>query len=130
MFARMNALGDFVRVHAYSALRPRGFRKLGRHLTLDLPAQAPALGRAFREAVGTEVLPRAQRMAGRERLLAEFDDPASPVLRLGPTTRQVLLRLGRAGAAEIESLLAQLADHPSRSRFAAWTRSYLSTAAK
>jgi len=96
MFARMNALGDFVRVHAYPALRPHGFRKL----------------------------------AFRERLLAEFDDPASPVLRLGPTTRQVLLRLGRAGAAGIESLLAQLADHPSRSRFAAWTRPCLSRAAK
>ena len=210
MFARMSALGDFVRAHVYPVLRPHGFRKFGRHLALalpdddililefnvdrvdpirdvfhmtfkyalrtywqwltlndpnprrmdsgsavafcdvmppagfawapdrpkpfcarwaaDLPIEAQALGDAFREAVDTEILPLVQRMANRERLLAEFDDPASPVLRLGPVYRDVLFRLGRADSAELESLLSQVADCPQRSRFAAWARSYRATA--
>lgn len=78
----------------------------------DLPVEAEALGEAFREAVDTEILPLVQRMASREQLLAEFDDPASPVLRLGPVYRDVLFRLDRDDATGIELLLAQLPDHP------------------
>lgn len=37
MFARMNAMRDFVRAHAAPALRPHGFRKAGSHLALALP---------------------------------------------------------------------------------------------
>jgi len=211
MFARMNAMRDFVRAHAAPALRPHGFRKASSHLALalpdddllilefnvhrvdpvrdvfdmtfkyalrtywrwltgnepnprrmdsassvawchvmpledfawapdrpkpfstrwaaDLPAEAEALGEAFRAAVDTEILPLVQRMASRERLLAEFDGPASPVLRLGPVYRDVLFRLDQGNAAEVESLLAQLADHPQQLRFAAWARSYVAAAA-
>ncbi|MFJ2872044.1 hypothetical protein [Streptomyces sp. NPDC087298] len=67
-------------------------------------------------------------MASREQLLAEFDDPASPVLRLGPVNRDVLFRLDRDDATGIELLLAQLPDHPQTPRFAAWARSYLAAA--
>lgn len=95
----------------------------------DLPAESEALGEAFREAVEAEILPLVQRMASRERLLAEFDAAASPVLRLGPVYRDVLFRLDQGDAAEIESLLAQLADHRQQPRFAAWARSYVAAAA-
>ncbi|WP_406368196.1 hypothetical protein [Streptomyces sp. NBC_01546] len=95
----------------------------------DLPAGSEALGEAFREAVDTEILPLVQRMASRERLLAEFGAAASPVLRLGPVYRDVLFRLDQGDAAEIESLLAQLADHRQQPRFAAWARSYVAAAA-
>lgn len=96
---------------------------------VDLPAESEALGEAFREAVDTEILPLVQRMASRERLLAEFNAAASPVLRLGPVYRDVLFRLDQGDAAEIESLLAQLADHRQQPRFAAWARSYVAAAA-
>jgi len=95
----------------------------------DLPAETEALAEAFHEAVDTEILPLIQRMANRERLLAEFGDPASPVLRLGPVYDDVLFRLDRGDSAEIEPLLDQLANHPQHPRFAAWARSYLAAAA-
>ncbi|TDU05116.1 hypothetical protein EDD99_3610 [Streptomyces sp. 846.5] len=103
--------------------------RLSTRWAANLPTETEALGEAFRGAVDSEILPLVQRMASRERLLAEFDDPASPVLRLGPVYRDVLFRLGHADSAEIESLPAQIADRPQRSRFAGWARSYLATAA-
>lgn len=212
-FARMSAVADFVRVQAYPALRPLGFRKQGRrHLVLalpdddtlivefavhrvdpvrdvvdvlvhyalrtywelhtrnepnprrmdsgsaiatcfvmppaefawapedetrsfrtrwaaDLPSESEALGEAFRQAVDTKVQPLAQRMANRERLLTEIKDPNSPVVGHGPPFRELLLRLGRAEPAEIESLLTAHADSGAiYARLAAWARSYPATA--
>lgn len=94
----------------------------------DLSTEAEALGEAFQVSLDTEVLPLAQRMANRERLLAEFGEPDSPVKRVGPEHLDVLFRLDGASASEIESLLAQLPDRPWRDRFADWARSYLAAA--